>query len=82
MINCDTFLVGFVFGSTFFLVQSILLDRRFKSLSHHNKIDNAEITIYEGGTESLQATYVDKDCKIMSTNPIVLDSEGKAKIWI
>lgn len=37
---------------------------------------------YEAGTTTKKATYSDPDCTVPNTNPVILDSEGYADVWV
>jgi outer membrane protein assembly factor BamB len=37
---------------------------------------------YDAGTSTPRASYIDKDCTVMHTNPIILDARGEAVIYL
>jgi len=41
-----------------------------------------KVYTYQAGTATAQTTYSDKDCTIPNTNPVVLDSNGEAIIYV
>lgn len=43
---------------------------------------NAEIIVYKSGTMEPAVTWSDQECAIPNTNPIILNSEGRGRMWV
>ena len=62
---------------------NILTYPRFMAIDGNgNPIRGARLYSYEAGTSTAKATYSNKECTVAHTNPVILDSNGQATIWL
>ena len=45
-------------------------------------LDSGKVYFYEPGTTTLKDTYTDATLTVANTNPVILDANGRAAIWL
>lgn len=56
---------------------------RFREFdANGDPLSGGKLYSYVAGTTTKKATYSDPDCTTPNTNPVILDSEGYADVWV
>jgi hypothetical protein len=62
-------------------ILSPVLRQRFQD-SNGNPLAGGKLYSYQAGTAVLQATYTDQTLATPNANPVILDANGEADVWI